>query len=360
MLPTADSESFSRIAFNDIVAALPGNDPIIAASASTNVRNLAFEGGAWDEEDEQEYLSELYSDINSDRAGKASLKNIESSKLFKYSLEPCLSGYVEVQTLLDYTVPDGFVPMLFECKVVKENAEILPMAQAASGTAPSKHAIVDIDEETAKMALKGFLPFAEDQAKQNRYVDYLRFRAKKSDNCPVLNDREREEFILSAQVFKPAAPVISARFVSSSAAAQPSLSGLKSGLNYLKSMEKQPVAAENAKTQVSVSDHFYRDGDARITKPWNPAPLLCKRFNIDPPVNVASNSPYAQSRIASEAASFVQLVTASDSDSIGKGFEDSQSYLDIVEPTADIDLFAAIFSAPKVSSRKTAADFFDE
>lgn len=152
----------------------------------------------------------------------------------------------------------------------------------------------DVDEKTASAALKGFMPFNEDPEKQDRYVKYLRYCKQKSNddsNTDLLiktssfysDEREREEFIMSAQIFKPSSSLISARFESSSKFVQP-IKTFKAGLSKVERdapvliPEKTSFNFEKPVALKSQSPH-------RTTSIWIPAGLLCKRFNITSPEN---------------------------------------------------------------------------
>ena len=158
----------------------------------------------------------------------------------------------------------------------------------------------DVDEKTASAALKGFMPFNEDPEKQDRYVKYLRYCKQQKSNDANANllietsslysdEREREEFIMSAQIFKPSSSLISARFESSSSKFVQPVKTFKAGLSKVETIKRDAPVLMPEKTSLDfekpVSVLKSQSPHHRTTSIWIPAGLLCKRFNIIPPEN---------------------------------------------------------------------------
>ncbi|KAJ2493668.1 hypothetical protein IWW37_000299 [Coemansia sp. RSA 2050] len=128
-----------------------------------------------------------------------------------------------------------------------------------------------VDIETARAALAGFIPYESDPAKQSRYLEYLTACASSdkddmTSRATALSTAEAPEFARMAQVFKPNSVMMS-RFTSSrtTALADPQASGSKT------------EQANNTKQTAQRVDA------TRTTLEWTPARLLCKRMNIPPP-----------------------------------------------------------------------------
>ncbi len=116
-------------------------------------------------------------------------------------------------------VPEDFVPFKFTITHPSSTSSQLRHNNEHVKLDSTTAELEDVDEKTASAALKGFIPFAEEEAKQERYLKYLRWCLKKKPSegqVQFSDSKEREEFILSAQIFKPASAVIAARFESSS------------------------------------------------------------------------------------------------------------------------------------------------
>lgn len=158
--------------------------------------------------------------------------------------------------------------------------------------------LADIDEKTASAALKGFMPFSEDPNKQIRYINYLRYCLDKTciNNISLssiyLDEREKEEFIMSARIFKRTSSLISARFESSSSNLQSQFQ-LKPGLTRLETSKRQfsdleSITHQNPEKSKFINANEHSSASGRKIFVWAPNNLLCKRFNAIPPENVIS------------------------------------------------------------------------
>ncbi|KAJ3025034.1 UNVERIFIED_CONTAM: hypothetical protein HDU68_007543 [Siphonaria sp. JEL0065] len=121
-----------------------------------------------------------------------------------------------------------------------------------------------VEKETALAALKGFLPFTTDEAKQERYKRFLEVKAGISDiqmkHPPHFTPRELAhellEFSKSAHMYKPLSNMMASRFTSSTSSEKPE--------------------------ELKPKERIY--GSATRTKiEFKPHKLLCKRFNITNP-----------------------------------------------------------------------------
>ncbi|KAI8834772.1 hypothetical protein BJ741DRAFT_565312 [Chytriomyces cf. hyalinus JEL632] len=126
-------------------------------------------------------------------------------------------------------------------------------------------AAIPVDKDTATAALKGFLPFPTDEAKQERYKRFLEFRAEiiSSDvkHPPHFTERESAhellEFSKSAHMYKPLSSMMASRFTSSG-----------TGLD--------------AQADSAPIERVYGAQTRKLLE-FRPHKLLCKRFNIANP-----------------------------------------------------------------------------
>ncbi|KAK3820017.1 MAG: hypothetical protein J3Q66DRAFT_165653 [Benniella sp.] len=156
-----------------------------------------------------------------------------------------------------------------------------------------------IDKHAAEAALKGFMPFGDNIAKQNRYKQYLNVQAGISEEKIELVEgfsgqdmmKELSEFVQAARIFKPLASTMANRFTSASKIiefAQP-VGGLRS-MDDIKATEKtaplhHPVERmEVPKSQAAKAAAMGMFGPlTRTVVDFYPAKLLCKRFNVPNP-----------------------------------------------------------------------------
>lgn len=194
------------------------------------------------------------------------------------------------------------------------NNESLPPAlneasKLAMGTpsAKSLHSLVpELDSQTALTALgkgtAGWMPYGEDTAKRARYRNFLESRAGLRGVEPGVPERapehtlddwikEMHEFAHAAQIFKPMTGMMASRFTSSSSAPKlasdkpdnvPDPSSSAEGADNLitRPSEKKKDAAEEAASLGMFGPL------TRSIKEWHPTRLLCKRFNVKPPIHV--------------------------------------------------------------------------
>lgn len=343
--------------------------PPVRATAS---RSEAFGGGAWDEDDEQ---TEMYDTSGAVSEMAPLRKDFEQSSEQSKSLRLNFSDAVSLSDdhcFAPPELPEGYVP-------IRINTPLLPSAKLAFSkdrqplmdpeSMPASVRIVDVDEKTAALALKGFVPFGEDPERQARYVRYLKacIRRHPEDLCEIsrLEEREKEDFVLSAQVFKPVSSVIAVRFESASQPvfhAQP-----KGGLHKPDSTKKPPPVV---KQTLPLAEESKTNASSRFSFAWSPATLLCKRFNVEPSSDVKSSSVAEASSVkpvlAEEPMEHLLSIIAKEHHTpptdAHQAHEADRTLTETIPDRPSDDLFEAIFGndvpSKPPSSRAKAADFF--
>ncbi|KND04025.1 uncharacterized protein SPPG_01472 [Spizellomyces punctatus DAOM BR117] len=130
----------------------------------------------------------------------------------------------------------------------------------------------EVEKDTALAALKGFMPFGNDIAKQQRYRRFLEYKAGLTTDAPLPPQHlskqdvahELLEFSKAALIFKPLSSMMAARFTSSSVETEE------------RKPESKDVSNEAARMKMY----------GRLTRTrteWRPDKLLCKRFNVADP-----------------------------------------------------------------------------
>ena len=174
--------------------------------------------------------------------------------------------------------------------------------------------IPPLDSATAITALGrgigGWMPYAEDPAKRARYRSFLEYRAGLKEETPervknMSTDAwiaEMKEFAHAAQVFKPMSGVMASRFVSSSSAPTPPKTELRPNNNSAgnsNSNEPSFLSQPTSKPLANPAEEAARLGMfgplTRSSETFFPTRLLCKRFNIPPPVHVQPDNDTASS-----------------------------------------------------------------
>jgi G patch domain-containing protein 1 len=174
--------------------------------------------------------------------------------------------------------------------------EAPPDAQQSSTKAQAKDLwsfvpVVGKDIAAAALAkgATGWMPYSEDLKKRARYVGFLELRAGKRDDLPErvvgmsVSDwaKELQEFAHAAQVFKPTTGIMASRFTSSSSSNQP---GSADGTTTDSLLRKPVVKPEDPAEQAAKLGMY--GPMTRSSFPFHPSRLLCKRFNVKPPVDV--------------------------------------------------------------------------
>ncbi|KAK5739808.1 hypothetical protein LTR17_005094 [Elasticomyces elasticus] len=147
-----------------------------------------------------------------------------------------------------------------------------------------------LSRETAEAALHrgntGWMPYAEDVNKRDRYRYYLELRAGQQKDLPARATgmaveawrQELREFAQAAEVFKPISSLMATRFTSSSSTPRLA-SDAPEGEGKVKEERGLEPAEQAAKLGMFGSLTRGRTG-------WAPTRLLCKRFNVRPPAGV--------------------------------------------------------------------------
>ncbi|KAK6536591.1 hypothetical protein TWF281_000818 [Arthrobotrys megalospora] len=159
----------------------------------------------------------------------------------------------------------------------------------------AKDAIPYLEKEVAENALKGFLPYADAPEKRARYRSFLEIKAGIRSGMPVrekgvsLEDwaRELHEFAHAARIFKPVTGLMANRFTSSSSVASqlPTTGGSK-GLETAEEVLLTRPAAKVEDPALTAAKMGMYGAMTRSVVRFYPTRLLCKRFNVAPPVHV--------------------------------------------------------------------------
>lgn len=162
--------------------------------------------------------------------------------------------------------------------------------------------IPPLSPRTASSALQGFMPFADDLEKQERYRSYLISqqhntkqpspRLLPSSNTEEVN-KELASFAASARIFKPMSYAMSSRFTSgSSALAASDMKQARPGLHLFDASKgpqfaKASEAEFEVKKELSPREQAAHDGrygaQTRVVKEFFPEKLVCKRFHVSDP-----------------------------------------------------------------------------
>ncbi|KAJ6261248.1 hypothetical protein Dda_3916 [Drechslerella dactyloides] len=162
----------------------------------------------------------------------------------------------------------------------------------------SLDAIPYLEESVAQNALKGFLPYADAPQKRVRYRTFLEIKAGMRQGMPIrepdvsLEDwaKELHEFAHAARIFKPVTGLMANRFTSSSSVASqlPTTGGSKN-LETEEVLISRPAAKVEDPAVTAAKMGMY-GAMTRSTIRFYPTRLLCKRFNVAPPVHVDSTA----------------------------------------------------------------------
>ncbi|KAK6354914.1 hypothetical protein TWF696_004044 [Orbilia brochopaga] len=158
----------------------------------------------------------------------------------------------------------------------------------------SMDAIPYLEQTVAQNALKGFLPYADAPEKRVRYRTFLEIKAGIRQGLPIreagvsLSDwaKELHEFAHAARIFKPVTGLMANRFTSSSSvASQLPTTGSSKNLETEEVLISRP-AAKTEDPAVTAAKMGMYGAMTRSTIRFYPTRLLCKRFNVAPPVHV--------------------------------------------------------------------------
>ncbi|KAI9512271.1 hypothetical protein F5148DRAFT_1008581 [Russula earlei] len=258
----------------------------------------------------------------------------------------------------------------------------------------------------ASAALKGFMPFTGDPAKQARYVAYLSSQStpdalellppKLPGETSEEYHKELSDYSKSAAIFKPVSGAMASRFMTAAVIEvgpnangglhqpthepEPAVAPAQGG----KEREKEPPRREEE--EQSSKAHAARTGMfgalTRDVVPWQPSRLLCKRFGVkDPNPDITTDTPLrgvastgGNAWKAEEAPAEVDMHTATgtadagpssastshrttrDLENIGLGEDDSQGRDTLTYVRPSMDIFKAIFASDDEDSDEDAED----
>ncbi|KAF7713138.1 Uncharacterized protein PECH_001641 [Penicillium ucsense] len=151
-----------------------------------------------------------------------------------------------------------------------------------------------LDKQVAVQALaravSGWIPYAEDDNKRERYRTFLEVRAEVRDTLP---DRapgsstdewvnEMQEFARAAEIFKPMTGIMASRFTSASSGPKPASDAPEQSTDSLLSRPaERPDPPAVAAAKIGMFGQMTRSSST-----FFPTRLLCKRFNVKPPGHV--------------------------------------------------------------------------
>ena len=245
----------------------------------------------------------------------------------------------------------------------------------------------------ASEALKGFMPFTNDPAKQARYVAYLRSQTtpdhpellppKLRDQTSEAYHKELSEYSKSAAIFKPVSGAMASRFTTAVVVdtGPKAVEGLHQPTH-----EPEPTPAQQEEKELekktlrpdeevqSAKANAARSGMygalTREVVPWQPSRLLCKRFGVkDPNPDITTDTPMpgvpntsdnawkaeealaeadlqtATGSTSADLTSSVGRRTARDLENVGLGEDESQGHDTLTYVRPSMDIFKAIFAS---------------
>lgn len=161
-----------------------------------------------------------------------------------------------------------------------------------------KASLPQLDKELALQALtrglSGWMPYSEDEGKRGRYRAFLELHAGTRDGIPekapnLSHDAwvaEMNEFARAAQVFKPVSDLMASRFTSSaSSRASLAANGAEEGRPADSLLTKPAVKPTDPAEEAAKLGMF--GPLTRSVENFYPTRLLCKRFNVKPPADMA-------------------------------------------------------------------------
>ena len=181
---------------------------------------------------------------------------------------------------------------------------------------PAPSGIPYVAPHIASAALKGFMPFTNDPAKQARYVAYLRSQAtpeypelvppKLPDQTTEVYHKELSDYSKSAAIFKPVSGAMASRFTTAAVVDsgpkaieglhQPTHQEESARASQQEEKERDKEAQRPSEEAQSSKAHAARTGMygalTREIVPWQPSRLLCKRFGVkDPNADITTDTP---------------------------------------------------------------------
>jgi G patch domain-containing protein 1 len=257
----------------------------------------------------------------------------------------------------------------------------------------------------ASVALKGFMPFTNDPAKQARYVAYLCSQAtpdypelvppKLPGQTSDAYHKELSDYSMSAAIFKPVSGAMASRFTTAAVVdlgpkaveglhqpkheQEPARALLEGQNEREKDVQRPDEEAQSSKAHAARTGMY--GALTREVVPWQPSRLLCKRFGVkEPNADITTDTPMpgvpstggntwkaeealaeadlqtATGSASADPSSSVGRRTARELENIGLGEDDTQGRdtLTYVRPTMDI--FKAIFASDDEGSDEEAEE----
>ncbi|KAL8363386.1 hypothetical protein RB601_009247 [Gaeumannomyces tritici] len=179
----------------------------------------------------------------------------------------------------------------------------IPAAYAMSAQEKLAELLKDVpplDKATAAAAIargaSGGAPYADNEAKRSRYRAYLEYQAGFISALPpkpasMSNDdwlREFHEFFNCARIFKPMSGFMASRFTPSSSSTAPS-SDRTGGATAEGALVSRPPPKPLDPAEEAAKMGMFGPL-TRSSHDFYPARLLCKRFNVKPPVVVQTDA----------------------------------------------------------------------
>ena len=239
----------------------------------------------------------------------------------------------------------------------------------------------ELDGSTASAALKGFMPFSNDEEKLHRYQTFLTLASSHetsgemdypSDFSQSARIAEWREFVAAAQIFRPMSSAMASRFTSSTASSKEIGAKTVTGLMDAASLRKANAALNLSKEEEEAQKRQFESKSAaamglfgqltRTTQDWAPERLLCRRFGVNDPWAGRTINPLApsetkvtkalgqfESKVApkEEKKQKQQRTEPSDDPFFGVAQDVKERELaiekEMMKPREDIDFFKAIF-----------------
>ena len=261
-------------------------------------------------------------------------------------------------------------------------------------TRPAPTSIPYTAPHIASAALKGFMPFTNDPAKQARYVAYLRSQTtpdhpdllppKIPGQTPEAYHKELSDYSKSAGIFKPVSGAMANRFTTAAVIDtgpkaieglhQPTHEPEPTPTTQQDEKEREKNAPRPDEEVQSAKANAARSGMygtlTREVIPWQPSRLLCKRFGVkDPNPDITTDTPMpgasnaggdawkaeealakadlqtATGSTSADLTSSVTRRTARDLENVGLGEDESQGRDTLTYVRPSMDIFKAIFAS---------------
>jgi G patch domain-containing protein 1 len=235
-----------------------------------------------------------------------------------------------------------------------------------------------LSKQTAALALQrgktGWMPYAEDEGKRERYVGFLELSAGLKSDLPARAQGqsrsewsgELREFAEAAEIFRPAEGYMALRFTTGSGKTE---GGTSEEAEPKIGIGKEEDAAEKA-AKMGMFGPL-----TRSKMPFYPTRLLCKRFNVKPPPNVmgqadandrggggtgsaAANDGQKRLDIVSQASLDRMMMEANFSKNFAKGgFEGGSESAEVPQPqVAKVEVDAEVNEA--LEGKRAGDDIF--